>query len=65
MGVVRTLEDLARIGRQRTISDRSVHLHQDEVTTDLRAARLDLEAQAGRLDEVDHEAFFFLVSLRR
>lgn len=35
VGVVRTLEDLARIGRQRTVSDRSVHLQQDEVTTDL------------------------------
>ncbi|MFF4245474.1 hypothetical protein ACFYY2_13515 [Streptomyces sp. NPDC001822] len=35
MGVVRTLEDLARIGRQRTVNDRSVHLRQDEVTTDL------------------------------
>ncbi|WP_405775130.1 hypothetical protein [Streptomyces sp. NBC_00859] len=35
MGVVRTLEDLARIGRQRTVNDRSVHLHQDEVTADL------------------------------
>jgi len=35
VGVIRTLEDLARIGRQRTVSDRSVHLRQDEVTTDL------------------------------
>lgn len=35
MGVVRTLEDLARIGRQRTVQDRSVHLRQDEVTADL------------------------------
>lgn len=35
MGVVRTLEDLARIGRQRTVGDRSVHLRQDEVTADL------------------------------
>ncbi|MFB7188256.1 hypothetical protein ACFCZT_23765 [Streptomyces sp. NPDC056230] len=35
VGVVRTLEDLARIGRQRTVSDRSVHLRQDEVTADL------------------------------
>ncbi|MFF3740184.1 hypothetical protein [Streptomyces sp. NPDC002566] len=29
------MEDLARIGRQRTVIDRSVHLHQDEVPTDL------------------------------
>ncbi|MEV6163153.1 hypothetical protein AB0L71_14715 [Streptomyces sp. NPDC052052] len=29
------MEDLARIGRQRTVSDRSVHLYQDEVATDL------------------------------
>ncbi|HEY9440272.1 MAG TPA: hypothetical protein VIS29_16840 [Streptomyces sp.] len=40
MGVVRTLEDLARIGRQRVasdggVSDRSVHLRHDEVTADL------------------------------
>lgn len=35
VGVIRTLEDLARIGRQRTVTDRSVHLRQDEVGADL------------------------------
>ncbi|MGV9252003.1 hypothetical protein [Streptomyces sp. NPDC003697] len=35
VGAVRTLEDLARIGRQRTVADRSVHLRQEEVEADL------------------------------
>ena len=35
MGAVRTLEELARIGRQRTVADRSVHLRQEEVDADL------------------------------
>jgi hypothetical protein len=35
VGTIRTLEDLARIGRQRTVADRCVHLRHDEVTTDL------------------------------
>ncbi|WP_299538378.1 hypothetical protein [uncultured Streptomyces sp.] len=35
MGVARTLEELARIGRQRTVNDRSVHLRHEEIATDL------------------------------
>jgi hypothetical protein len=35
VGTIRTLEDLAGIGRQRTVADRCVHLRHDEVTTDL------------------------------
>lgn len=35
MGAVRTLEELARIGRQRTVADRSVHLRQEGVDADL------------------------------
>ncbi|MEU6008930.1 hypothetical protein [Streptomyces sp. NPDC047453] len=35
VGAIRTLEDLARIGRQRTVAGRSVHLRQEEVEADL------------------------------
>ncbi|MFJ4271536.1 hypothetical protein ACIP29_13365 [Streptomyces coelicoflavus] len=35
VGAVRNLEELARIGRQRTVADRSVHLRQEEVEADL------------------------------
>ncbi|GAA5067289.1 hypothetical protein GCM10023336_49740 [Streptomyces similanensis] len=35
VGAVRTLEELARIGRQRTVADRSVHLRQEGVEADL------------------------------
>jgi hypothetical protein len=48
VGAVRTLEELARIGSQRTVTDRSVHLRQEEVEGDLlldvvSAARVTLE----------------------
>ncbi|MFH9129044.1 hypothetical protein ACH4KC_12675 [Streptomyces griseoaurantiacus] len=48
VGAVRTIEELARIGRQRTVADRSVHLRQEEVEADLlldvvSAARVTLE----------------------
>ncbi|AXI76826.1 hypothetical protein [Peterkaempfera bronchialis] len=35
MGIIRTLEELAAIGRQRTVSDRSLSLHRDEIDTAL------------------------------
>ncbi|MFD8588037.1 hypothetical protein ACFV1B_00510 [Streptomyces sp. NPDC059637] len=35
MGAVRTLEELARIGRQRSVTGRSLSLRRDEITADL------------------------------
>ncbi|MFJ6214218.1 hypothetical protein ACIQGZ_12915 [Streptomyces sp. NPDC092296] len=35
MGTIRTLEELATVGRQRTVSDRSLSLHRDEIDTAL------------------------------